>query len=74
MGKFSKYIYIALGVAGGLFRYKTLFKKKEQEGASGTPSIANNSNTSNTPVSGTSETILNNLGEQEANELKEELK
>ena len=72
MGKFSKYIYFAVGIAGALLVYNLVFKKKEQEDnviegkSDDTPST--------TPVTGTSETILNNLDQQDADKLKEELK
>ena len=72
MGKFSKYIYFAVGIAGALLVYNLVFKKKEQE--DNVIEDKSNDTPSTTPVTGTSETILNNLDQQDADKLKEELK
>lgn len=73
MGKYSKYIYFTLGVAGIVLVYNMLKKKPEQEviqpnptGGGVEPSI--------TPVTGTSDSILESLDQSEADKLKEELK
>ena len=72
MGKFSKYIYFAIGIAGALVVYNLVFKKdKEQEEL---PNDNTNDNSYITPVTGTSQTILDNLDQQDADKLKEELK
>ena len=73
MGKYSKYIYFALGVAGVVLVYNMLKKKPEQEEVQ-SPSQGNNVQPSITPVTGTSDSILENLDQSEADKLKEELK
>ena len=72
MGKFSKYIYFTLGIAGALLLYNMLKKKKKQDNEV-VPGVIPPTSDSITPVSGTSQTILDNLDESEADLLKEEL-
>ncbi len=72
MGKYSKYIYFAAAVAGGLLVYNLVFKKKKEQEEE--PAVIPANPNSITPVTGTSDTILNNLDADEADKLKEELK
>jgi|TARA_R110001592_G_scaffold20489_12_gene83087 hypothetical protein len=72
--KYSKYIYFAVGIAGALLVYNLVFKKKNEQEESVPGKLPVDTPPSITPVTGTSDTILNNLDQQDADKLKEELK
>jgi len=77
--KISKHLLWPLIIGGGVFLYKMLNKKDEEQ----TPSTDSHLKFSGgkniepsvtTPVSGTSQTILEGLDKNDAEQLKEELK
>ena len=77
--KISKHLLLPLIIGGGVFLYRMLNKKNEEQtqpeethlkfsgGKNISPSVT-------TPVSGTSQTILEGLDKNDAEQLKEELK
>ena len=73
----NKYVMLALSFAGGIIIYSLIKKftqsKEEEDNASGTQP-EQIPNTPITPVSGTSETILNDISKQQAEDIKNELK
>lgn len=71
----NKYVMLGLAFAGGIILYN-MFKKftnKEDDETTGT-TLQVPSNPPTTPVSGTSESILNDLDKQQAEDIKKELK
>lgn len=78
--KISKHLKITLAIAGGFFLYKVFFSKKEAEQTRPEETHLKFSGEKTpkprvtTPVSGTSQTILEGLDKNDAEQLKEELK
>lgn len=62
-------IYIIGAIAVSVILYRIISRKQEDNG-----SVLSDNSSSTTPVSGTSQTILDNLNEKDAEKLKEELK
>ena len=72
----NKYVMLALSFAGGIIIYsliKKFTKSKETTAEIGLQPEVKPENPI-TPVSGTSETILNDLNQQQAEDIKNELK
>ena len=72
----NKYVMLALSFAGGIIIYSLIKKfttNKEDDETTGT-TLPLTSTPPTTPVSGTSETILNDLNQQQAEDIKNELK
>ena len=71
----NKYVMIGLTFAGGVLLYTAIkkFTSKDEINTSG-PKPEDNTTSPNTPVSGTADTILNNIDEKQAEDLKNELK
>ncbi len=62
-------IYIIGAIAVSVILYRIISRKQEDNG-----SVLSDNLSSTTPVSGTSQSILDNLNEKDAEQLKEELK
>jgi hypothetical protein len=62
-------IYIIGAIAVSVILYRIISRKQEDNS-----SVLSDNSSSTTPVSGTSQSILDNLNEKDAQQLKEELK
>lgn len=64
--------YIIAAIVVSVILYRVISRKQEEEPI--IPSLGDLSPSPTTPVSGTSQTILDNINENDAHQLKEELK